>query len=131
MLKAGTETIRETGLSLYNDHVQPLKLSASRHVPSASLKSRFPKCNTTKYCQHHSLYSQHSNTAKMMRTESNRIESKRRAIDFRKKQFSTPEWKDQSYPHRLNFYTTPPMADITLEQFEQWAIDRLKGSFSI
>ena len=65
----------------------------------------------------------------MMRTESNRIESKRRAIDFRKKQFSTPEWKDQSYPQRLNFYATPPTADITLEQFEQWAIDRLKGAF--
>jgi len=31
------------------------------------------------------------------------------------------------YPHRLNFYTVPPTADITLEQFEQWAIDRLRG----
>jgi DNA primase large subunit len=26
----------------------------------------------------------------------------------------------------LNFYATPPTADITLEQFEQWAIDRLR-----
>ncbi|KAF8455045.1 eukaryotic and archaeal DNA primase, large subunit-domain-containing protein [Kalaharituber pfeilii] len=30
------------------------------------------------------------------------------------------------YPHRLNFYSTPPTAEISLEQFEQWAIHRLR-----
>lgn len=62
----------------------------------------------------------------MIRTDAARIDSKRRLLDHRKKQFSTPQWSDQTYPHRLNFYTLPPTADITLEQFETWAIDRLK-----
>ncbi|KAF8422397.1 eukaryotic and archaeal DNA primase, large subunit-domain-containing protein [Tirmania nivea] len=31
-----------------------------------------------------------------------------------------------SYPHRLNFYTAPPTSEITLDQFEQWALHRLK-----
>jgi len=31
-----------------------------------------------------------------------------------------------AYPHRLSFYVAPPTADITLEEFEQWAIDRLR-----
>ncbi|GAA5940600.1 DNA primase subunit PRI2 [Sporobolomyces koalae] len=30
------------------------------------------------------------------------------------------------YPHRLNFYQDPPVEEITLEQFEVWAIDRLR-----
>ncbi|KAF3161441.1 hypothetical protein TWF225_002898 [Orbilia oligospora] len=30
------------------------------------------------------------------------------------------------YPHRLNFYTVPPKDEVSLEEFEQWAIDRLK-----
>ncbi|GAA5854363.1 hypothetical protein JCM3766R1_002298 [Sporobolomyces carnicolor] len=30
------------------------------------------------------------------------------------------------YPHRLNFYEQPPTEEITLEQFEVWAIDRLR-----
>ncbi|SJX64099.1 related to PRI2-DNA-directed DNA polymerase alpha, 58 KD subunit (DNA primase) [Sporisorium reilianum f. sp. reilianum] len=30
------------------------------------------------------------------------------------------------YPHRLNFYTVPPIHEVTIEQFESWAIDRLK-----
>ncbi|PVG00189.1 DNA primase, large subunit [Serendipita vermifera] len=30
------------------------------------------------------------------------------------------------YPHRLNFYDTPPKFDVTLEQFESWALDRLR-----
>ncbi|EIC06937.1 hypothetical protein OR221_0006, partial [Microbacterium laevaniformans OR221] len=68
-----------------------------------------------------------SKSVKMLRTDADRIESKRRNIvDHRKKQFSTPQWKEHTYPHRLNFYSTPPTADITLEQFEQWAIDRLR-----
>ncbi|KAL4780452.1 eukaryotic and archaeal DNA primase, large subunit-domain-containing protein [Aspergillus varians] len=63
----------------------------------------------------------------MIRQEFNRIDPKRRAnLDHKKKQFATPIYKQQDYPHRLNFYDTPPTAEITLEQFEQWAIDRLK-----
>ncbi|VEU21006.1 DEKNAAC102000 [Brettanomyces naardenensis] len=30
------------------------------------------------------------------------------------------------YPHRLSFYRMPPLEEITLEEFETWAIDRLK-----
>ncbi|GAA5963393.1 hypothetical protein JCM3765_003053 [Sporobolomyces pararoseus] len=30
------------------------------------------------------------------------------------------------YPHRLNFYESPPTEEITLEEFEVWAIDRLR-----
>lgn len=59
----------------------------------------------------------------------NRIDVKRRnVVDHRKKQFADPSYKETQYPHRLNFYSTPPTADITLEQFEQWAIDRLRGT---
>ena len=30
-----------------------------------------------------------------------------------------------AYPFRLNMYTVPPVQDITVEEFEQWALDRL------
>lgn len=64
----------------------------------------------------------------MLRQDFNRLDPKRRnVLDHRKKQFATPQYKDAEYPHRLNFYTDAPTADITLEQFEQWAIDRLRG----
>jgi hypothetical protein len=64
----------------------------------------------------------------MLRQDFNRIDPKRRnVVDHRKKQFASPTYKDLDYPYRLNFYTDPPTADITLEQFEQWAIDRLRG----
>jgi hypothetical protein len=65
---------------------------------------------------------------KMIRQEFQRVDPKRRAIlSHKKKQFAAPAFKQQDYPHRLNFYETPPTAEITLEQFEQWAIDRLKS----
>lgn len=58
-----------------------------------------------------------------------RFDPKRRnVVDHRKKQFTSPQYKDAEYPNRLNFYTDAPTADITLEQFEQWAIDRLRGN---
>jgi DNA primase large subunit len=64
----------------------------------------------------------------MIRHDASRIDAKRRTtVDYRKKQFTQPEYKELQYDHRLNFYTVPPTADITLEQFEQWAIDRLRG----
>lgn len=31
------------------------------------------------------------------------------------------------YPYRLNFYSVPPLNEVTLEEFELWAIDRLYG----
>lgn len=67
----------------------------------------------------------------MFRQEFNRIDPKRRHVDHRKQQFVERGYKEQQYPHRLNFYATPPTADITLEQFEQWAIDRLRGANTI
>ncbi|KAI1768022.1 DNA primase, large subunit [Hypoxylon sp. FL1150] len=62
----------------------------------------------------------------MLRQDSSRVDPKRRNVDYRKTQFTNPSYKETQYPHRLNFYETPPTADITLEQFEQWAIDRLR-----
>ena len=35
------------------------------------------------------------------------------------------------FPYRLNFYDRPPLEEITLEDFELWAIDRLKGAFCL
>lgn len=63
----------------------------------------------------------------MIRQGYNRSETKRRnVVDHRKKQFAGPGYKEVQYPTRLNIYAEPPTADITLEQFEQWAIDRLR-----
>lgn len=73
-------------------------------------------------------FSQFHATVNMFRQDFNRIDPKRRHVDHRKQQFVDRGYKDQQYPHRLNFYATPPTADITLEQFEQWAIDRLRGT---
>ncbi|MCJ1333782.1 hypothetical protein MMC10_010482 [Thelotrema lepadinum] len=61
----------------------------------------------------------------MLRSEA-RIDAKRRNISHKRKQFANPTYKQQDYPYRLNFYDVPPVAEITLEQFEQWAIDRLR-----
>lgn len=64
----------------------------------------------------------------MIRQDYNRIDPKRRStLDHKKKQFAIPAYKQQEYPHRLNLYEVPPTAEITLEQFEQWAIDRLRS----
>lgn len=64
----------------------------------------------------------------MIRQDHNRIDPKRRStIDYKKKQFAVPTYKQQNYPHRLSLYEIPPTLEITLEQFEQWAIDRLRS----
>lgn len=64
----------------------------------------------------------------MIRQEFNRIDPKRRStIDYKKKQFTSPNYGEQEYPHRLNLYDIPPTAEIKLEDFEQWAIDRLRS----
>src|SRR3569833_2282862 len=64
----------------------------------------------------------------MIRQDYNRIDAKRRNVDHRKKQFAEAAYKETQYPSRLNYYSTPPTADITLEQFEQWAVDRLRST---
>ena len=65
----------------------------------------------------------------MIKSDINRIDPKRRTtIDHKKQQFATPLYKQQEHQHRLNLYETPPTADITLEEFEQWAIDRLRST---
>ncbi|KAI6246187.1 putative DNA primase large subunit [Erysiphe necator] len=63
----------------------------------------------------------------MIRQGFSRIDSRRRAkVSYRKKQSEAPKSQALHYSHRLNFYIIPPTGDITLEQFEQWAIDRLR-----
>ncbi|MBW0482611.1 hypothetical protein O181_022326 [Austropuccinia psidii MF-1] len=37
-----------------------------------------------------------------------------------------PRNNELQYPFRLNFYDQPPTSEITIEEFETWAIDRLK-----
>lgn len=67
----------------------------------------------------------------MIRQEALRSDPKRRLdLNYKKKQFAQPQFKQQEYNHRLNFYTLPPTLDITLEEFEEWAISRLKGTVS-
>jgi hypothetical protein len=56
-----------------------------------------------------------------------RTDSKRARVDAKKKQFAPVTYKEQSYPHRLSFYEIPPTAEISLEDFETWAIDRLRS----
>ncbi|GAA5899698.1 hypothetical protein JCM6882_005415 [Rhodosporidiobolus microsporus] len=34
--------------------------------------------------------------------------------------------RSDKYPHRLNLYERPPLDELTLEEFEVWAIDRLR-----
>ncbi len=64
----------------------------------------------------------------MIRQDFDRIDPKRRStLDYKKKQFASPTYKQQEYPFRLNLYEIPPTMEITLEQFEQWAIDRLRS----
>lgn len=33
----------------------------------------------------------------------------------------------EQYPFRLNFYVRPPLEEVTIEEFEGWALDRLRG----
>lgn len=53
-------------------------------------------------------------------------QTKRRAIDAKKNFSDKADFGQTTYPHRLNFYERPPTLEITLEQFEEWAIHRLK-----
>ena len=55
------------------------------------------------------------------------VANHRNTLNHKKKQFASAAIQSNDYPHRLNLYDIPPTADITLEQFEQWAIERLRG----
>ena len=58
-----------------------------------------------------------------------RVDAKRRAqVDSRKRQFAKAQWAEEDYPYRMNFYNKPPTGDVSLEQFEEWGIARLKGA---
>ncbi|KAL9047824.1 MAG: hypothetical protein Q9162_007937 [Coniocarpon cinnabarinum] len=63
----------------------------------------------------------------MIRNDHARVDPKRRqVINPKTRQFVKPAYGEQDYKHRLNFYAIPPTAEVTLEEFELWAIDRLK-----
>jgi hypothetical protein len=67
----------------------------------------------------------------MIRSDYNHQPVKKRTIvDPKKRQFADARWKDNDYATRLNFYSLPPTAQVTLDEFEQWAIMRLKGIFA-
>ena len=63
----------------------------------------------------------------MMRTDT-RFDAKRKKVDYKKTQFATATFKEQEYPYRLSFYDVPPTQEISLEEFETWAIDRLRST---
>ncbi|ERF74492.1 hypothetical protein EPUS_03930 [Endocarpon pusillum Z07020] len=62
----------------------------------------------------------------MIKSDIQRLDAKRRHVNERKKQFAVAVYKQQDYPHRLNFYELPPTSEISLEDFEKWAIHRLR-----
>jgi hypothetical protein len=71
-----------------------------------------------------------ANSTKMIKSDVKRVDAKRRQLLERKKQFAEAAYKQQDYPHRLNFYEIPPTEEISLEDFEKWAIDRLRSEYS-
>jgi DNA primase large subunit len=56
-----------------------------------------------------------------------RFDIKRKRIDHKKTQFATATYQENEYPHRLSLYDVPPTQEISLEEFETWAIDRLRS----
>lgn len=63
----------------------------------------------------------------MLSVTTPRIDPKKRAVvDPRRRQFAQAQWQKEDYQHRMNFYTVPPTGDISLEDFEEWGIARLK-----
>ncbi|KAK9477588.1 eukaryotic and archaeal DNA primase, large subunit-domain-containing protein [Lipomyces japonicus] len=49
---------------------------------------------------------------------------KKRALE--RTNFGKEVVRDQDYPERLSLYTVPPLQEITLDEFEIWALDRLR-----
>lgn len=50
-------------------------------------------------------------------------------MDFRRKKIIKREIGGlaELYPHDLQFYKVPPIGNLSLSEFEQLAMDRLKG----
>ena len=42
-----------------------------------------------------------------------------------RRHFAPVVLRDSDFPHKLSFYTNPPTQEITIEEFQGWAIDRL------
>ena len=42
-----------------------------------------------------------------------------------RKNFGLEVQRDTDYPHRLSFYSQPPLSEVTIEEFQTWALDRL------
>lgn len=40
-----------------------------------------------------------------------------------------PKFNNKKFSNRLSFYDKAPTEELTLEEFETWAIDRLRGKF--
>ncbi|KAK5087853.1 DNA primase subunit pri2 [Lithohypha guttulata] len=55
-----------------------------------------------------------------------RPEIKKKRIDHKKTQFAKATFQEHDYQHRLSLYDFPPTAEISIEEFETWAIDRLR-----
>jgi hypothetical protein len=64
----------------------------------------------------------------MLRTES-RFDPKKKRVDHKKTQFVAAQYQENNYSHRLSFYDVPPTQEISLEEFETWAIDRLRSKY--
>ena len=58
-------------------------------------------------------------------------------MDFQKSSVKSRKIKLESgrnltdYPHTIQLYSEPPQTDISLQQFEDYAVERLKGEASI
>lgn len=75
----------------------------------------------------HTLQSHVSADTMLAISSAPRIDAKKRAVvNPKRQQFQQATFADQDYAHRCNFYIIPPTSDITLEQFEEWGIARLK-----
>jgi DNA primase large subunit len=62
----------------------------------------------------------------MIRSEA-RLDSKRKRLDHRKQQFATATYQEHDYTHRLSLYDFQPTQEISVEEFETWGIDRIRG----
>lgn len=57
------------------------------------------------------------------RASKNKAREKENISDLR----VTGKREKNRYPHRLQWYNEPPIDNISLEEFEEFAIERLKG----
>lgn len=62
----------------------------------------------------------------MIRTGA-KSDSKKKRVDHKKTQFAKANYRENDYPYKLSLYDVPPTSEISLEEFETWAIDRLRS----